>query len=220
MKEIKDIKKYYADIVKQYDETAGYKNPRTDKIREKMKLRHQNYLRGYDVLEIACGTGYWTEVIAKTANSVLAIDNSKKMISIAKKRLASFKNVRLAIADAYRLDKVHGCFSAAYAHWWWSHMPKSKIRYFLLNLHKKLISGALVFFSDHLPDYADKKVKVIHDKNGDRFEERVLSNGKIYLVIKNFPTGEEINTYLSGLAKNIHFHKYKGYWELCYNVVK
>jgi ubiquinone/menaquinone biosynthesis C-methylase UbiE len=218
MKEIEETKKYYSKIAKTYNKTAGYNTQCHNKISKRMKIRHQNHLKGHDVLEIACGTGYWTEVIAKSARSVLAIDSSKKMIAQAKRRLASFKNVTLMIADAYKLDKVQGRYTAAYAHWWWSHMPKSRIRKFLVSLHKKLEPGALVLFSDHLAGYADKRVKVIYNKKGDRFEERILKNGKKYFIIKNFLTGKEANKYLAGLASNVKFKKYRGCWELRYQL--
>jgi SAM-dependent methyltransferase len=220
MKEIEDIKKYYSDIAVNYDNLAGYEDPNTEKIRKEMKSRHQKYLKGHDILEIACGTGYWTEVIAKTAHSILSVDIDKKMISRAKKRVAKFKNVTFKIADAYSLDSIKGTFSAAYAHWWWSHIPKSRIRSFLSNLHKKLISNAFVLFSNHLPNYRDHKLKISHNKFGDRLEERILSNGKKYFVVKNFLAKREAFDYVSGLAKNIHFFRYKGFWELRYNVLK
>lgn len=220
MKEIEDLKRYYSNRAKEYDETAGYEDPVAEKIRKEIKLRHQKYFKEHDILEIACGTGFWTEVIAETANSVLAIDISKKMISIAKKRLTKYKDVGFKIVDAYLLDDIKGNFSAAYAHWWWSHIPKSKIRNFLLNLHKKLISRAFVLFADHLPHYLEKEIRVIYNRDGDRLEERILKNRKKYLVIKNFPTKKEIYSYLSGLAKNINFQEYEGYWELYYDVMK
>ena len=220
MKEIEDLKRYYSDRAKEYNKTAGYKDPAAEKIRKRIKLRHQKYFKGHDVLEIACGTGYWTEVIAETANSVLAIDTSEEMISIAKTRLSKKQNVNFKITDVYVLHDIHDSFTAAYAHWWWSHIPKSKIRNFLLNLHKQLISGAFVLFADHLPDYLEKEIKVNYNEDGDRLEERILKNGKKYLVVKNFPSKEEIYSSLSGLAKNINFQEYEGYWELCYNVIK
>jgi SAM-dependent methyltransferase len=178
VKEIEDLKRYYSDKMEEYDETAGYEDPLSEKIRKSIKIRHQKYFKRQDVLEIACGTGYWTKVIAETANSILAIDISEKMISIAQKRLSKYKNVNFSIADAYSLDNIKGNFSAAYAHWWWSHIPKSKIRIFLFNLHEKLISGASVLFADHLPDYLDKEIKVIYNKDGERLEERILENKK------------------------------------------
>jgi hypothetical protein len=64
-----------------------------------------------------------------------------------------------------------------------------------------------------------KKVKVIHNQSGDRLEERVLNNGEKCYIIKNFPTKKEIYSYLSGIAQNVKFKKYRGRWELTYNTL-
>lgn len=223
MKEIKDTKMYYSVIANRYEQNAGYAEPVDSKVREirsKIKLRHQRYVKGHAVLEIACGTGFWTKVIAKTARSVLATDASKKMISIAKKELIKYKNVDFKLSDAYSLKNIRGRFTAVYAHWWWSHMPKTRIRSFLVNLHKKLIPGAFVFFGDHLPNYTYRKTKIIYNKDSDRIEVRKLENRRKYYVIKNFPTQSEIKQCLAGIAKDIKFKKYRSSWELCYKVAK
>jgi len=220
---IQDTQKFYSDIAAIYDQRAGYAEPMDNELRElrrKIKIRHQRYLKGHAVLEIACGTGFWTEFIAKTAKSVMATDGSKKMISVAKNKLKKYKNVNCKLCDAYSLKNIRGPFTAVYAHWWWSHMLKSKIRRFLVNLHKKLVPGAFVFFGDHLPHYTNRKTRIIYNKDTDRIEVRKLKNGRKYYVIKNFLTKAEINRYLLGIARDIKFRKYKGYWELCYTVVK
>lgn len=219
MREIDAIKKYYADRAVNYDDTAGYTNAQSNKLRKGMKIQYQRFFKGHKVLEIACGTGYWTKVVAETAHSVMATDINRTMLSIARKRLANYKNVKFSITDAYKLDRIPGGFSAAFSHWWWSHMPKSKIKIFLINLHKKLQPGARALFTDHLPGYTHKKVKVINNKSGDRLEERLLANGEKCYVIKNFPTKKEIYSYLSGIARNIKFKKYRGRWELTYNIL-
>ncbi len=220
---IQDTQKFYSAIASFYDQRAGYAEPMDSGLREmrrKIKIRHQRYLKGHAVLEIACGTGFWTKAIAKTARSVLATDGSKKMISIAKQNLIKYKNVDIKRSDAYSLNSIGGPFTAVYAHWWWSHMPKSKIRSFLLNLHEKLVPGAFVFFGDHLPHYTNRKTRIIYNKDGDRIEVRKLENRRKYYVIKNFPTQSEIKQYLAGIAKDIKFKKYRGSWELRYRVEK
>ncbi|MGB3341229.1 MAG: class I SAM-dependent methyltransferase [bacterium] len=220
MKEIEDTIRYYSDRADEYDSTAGYHDKKAEKTRRAMKQRYQTILKNKDVLEIACGTGYWTKVIAETATSVLAVDVSQRMISIAKEKHKFLKNVTFQASDAYLLENISGNFSAAFAHWWWSHIPKSRIRDFLHNLHKKLLTGSSVLFIDHLPTYFDNKIKVIKNEDGDRIEQRILSGGKTYLVIKNFLAIEEIHDYLKGLAEKIEFQKYDAYWELCYTVMK
>ena len=48
------------------------------------KLAHRN------VLEVACGTGFWTRKLALQARSVVATDAAPEMLAIAGDRLRSF----------------------------------------------------------------------------------------------------------------------------------
>src|SRR6185369_2752294 len=79
---------------------------------------------GHDVLEIACGTGWWTERIARVARSVLATDASEEVLEIAKSKPAPAGRVRFAIADAFAPRTIAGEFTAAFAGFWWSHVPR------------------------------------------------------------------------------------------------
>lgn len=107
-----EVAKYYAARAREYDVSAGYLNPDAERRRAPIKVRFQEALKGHDVLEIACGTGYWTEVIAVAARSVLATDLDPGMVALARRRLASVTNVRCQVADAYSLREVSGPFTA------------------------------------------------------------------------------------------------------------
>jgi SAM-dependent methyltransferase len=215
-----DLSEYYSKRAKEYERIYNRDDPVRQSEQNKIAMEIKGIFPKRKILEVACGTGFWTKVIAKTARSVLATDASKKMISIAKKELIKYKNVDFKLSDAYSLKNIRGRFTAAYAHWWWSHMPKTRIRSFHVNLNKKLIPGAFVFFGDHLPNYTYRKTKIIYNKDGDRIEVRKLENRRKYYVIKNFPTQSEIKQYLTGIAKDIRFKKYRSSWELCYRVGK
>jgi ubiquinone/menaquinone biosynthesis C-methylase UbiE len=55
------------------------------------------------VLELGCGTGYFTKEIAKTGASVVAIDISPDMIRLALSYLNELENVECVIGNAYDL---------------------------------------------------------------------------------------------------------------------
>ena len=50
-------------------------------------------------LEIGCGTGAFSRLLAERSDSVLALDLSPEMIRIAKERAGHFKNIDFQVAD-------------------------------------------------------------------------------------------------------------------------
>ena len=180
----KDIEEYYSERASVFDETSGYNDPEAEKLREPIKQRFREIFRGRNVLEIACGSGYWTAVIGQAAESVLAIDNNRSLLEQAQDRCCNQTNIHFQLADAYTLEGGPGGFNAAFGHGWWSHLPKKNIKTFLTALHSKLNPGALVLFNDQLPyDGFYRKT----DKAGNTLEQRILPNTRSFMIVKNFP---------------------------------
>jgi demethylmenaquinone methyltransferase/2-methoxy-6-polyprenyl-1,4-benzoquinol methylase len=216
---VRAVAEYYAARALEYDLTAGYTDPVAEPLRTPAKVRCQELFRNADVLEIACGTGYWTEVVAQVAQSVLATDVCEGMLALARRRLAAFNNVRFQVADAYSLDGVRGGFEAACAVWWWSHVPKRLIPRFLATLHGKLRPGARVLFVDQLPSaYPPKDQRV--DASGDTTELRQVSGGRAFRVVKNFPTRDGVSDALAGLATGVEYREFPDEcsWSVSYRV--
>jgi ubiquinone/menaquinone biosynthesis C-methylase UbiE len=216
-----DVARYYSALAPGYDHTAGYTDPVAEKLRQSIKTRYQQAFKDHDVLEVACGTGYWTQVVAVTARSVLAVDVNPSMIELARKRLSGIKNVRCEVADAYSLEGVPQGFSAAFAVWWWSHIPLSRIPEFLSALHRKLIPGAFVLFVDQLPT-AYPAPDRSRDRNGNLVEQRTLDDGRSFTVVKNFPTEQELRKALREIAEDVCYRQYpdEHSWNLSYSVKK
>src|SRR5438874_920005 len=99
-------------------------------------------MTGRRVLEVACGTGYWTVLVARTAAALVATDAVDEPMQIARAKEYGPHSVRFEIADAYALDPALGRFDAAMAIFWWSHVPRSRIGAFLSSLHAPLEPGA------------------------------------------------------------------------------
>jgi protein-L-isoaspartate O-methyltransferase len=212
-----DLVNYYNERASVFDLTSGYADAEAEKLREPIKARFRETFRERRVLEIACGSGYWTNVLAEAAESVLAIDISRSLLDQAQKRCAHQPNVRLQLADAFTLEGVPGGFDAAFAHGWWSHMPKKNIRTFLTALHSKLMLGALVFFNDQLPyDGFYRK----QDADGNTLEQRILPNAGSFMIVKNFPDEKEITNALSPFAEDIKYTQppKEDHWEVVYRV--
>jgi len=215
------VVEYYAARAQEYDLTAGYCDSVAEKARGALKELFQKAMKSRDVLEVACGTGYWTEVVARAASSVLATDISDAMLGFARQRLAALRNVRFQVADAYSLQGVPGGFTAAFAHWWWSHIPKRLVPQFLATLHGRLAPDARVLFVDQLPS-AYVRVNPGVDAEGNTTEERTVSDGRTFRIVKNFPTREEVLAALAARATDVEYREFPGErsWSVCYLVRK
>lgn len=206
---------YYDERAPFYDITAGYEDPDAERLRGPAKARYQDLFREEKVLEVACGTGYWTAVIGEVARSVLAIDINQSVIDIAKDRCGYLNNVAFKVADACSMKGIPHGFTAAMGIWWWSHIRKSCIPDFLQALHDRLKPGSLVLFRDQLPYEGCLRKQ---DPGGNTLELRTLPDGRTFWVAKNFPEEEELREYLEDMAEDIQYIQYNDekHWELCY----
>jgi len=55
-------------------------------------------------LDIGCGTGGFSRLLAQRAHHVLALDLSPQMVRIAQERSSSFSNIEYQVADVLKLD--------------------------------------------------------------------------------------------------------------------
>ena len=142
MQHSSDVGEYYSARATEYERV--YAKPERQHDLELLRAYLPELLSNWSVLEIACGTGYWTEVIANTSRNVQAIDSSEKVLAIARRKKLPEGKVSFRIADAMALPKDFGTFEAAFAGFWWSHIPSRQVEAFLVGLRAHLFPGALV----------------------------------------------------------------------------
>jgi SAM-dependent methyltransferase len=165
------------------------------------------FVAGRDVLEIACGTGNWTQVLARRARSVLAMDINESMVAIARSKEYAGGAVSFLVDDAYGMASVRGGFQASFAADWWSHVPASRLRPFLRLLHSKLASESRVVFVDMLPQDHPDLTPYRRDEEGNLIHRRRLPDGHEFDVLKNFPKRDDVLAALDGLGREAL------YWE-------
>ncbi|MCD4776403.1 MAG: class I SAM-dependent methyltransferase, partial [Candidatus Aegiribacteria sp.] len=167
---------------------------------------------GLDLLEVACGTGFWTQFACRSATSIVATDYNEEVLTIAREKEYGDCPVTFVKADAYVLDEVNGPFSAALVGFWWSHVPKAKLDNFLKILHSKLSKGATVIMLDN--QYVEGSSTPISrtDNEGNTYQMRKLSDGSIHEVLKNFPTQTEYNEQIEPLVEDYNFVEMEYFW--------
>lgn len=174
----------------------------------------QEQFRHRRVLEIACGTGYWTEYIAETADYVLATDAVPEMLAAARSRDYRRHNVEVVRADAYSLASVPAGWTAGFHFQWFSHVPKSRASAFLSCFHSRLSRGARVVFGDNNDHGADP------DQEGNLYQYRHLLGALIYRIIKNCPRERELLQLLEPWATSVRFRRFERDWFVWYELVK
>ena len=206
-----DLTTYYSERAAEYDKV--YQIPEEQEDLSKSTALFQHIFANKSVLEIACGTGYWTEQIAKTANSILATDINKAVIDIARSRQYN-NNVTFKVADMYSLT-TNQLFDGLFGGFIWSHILLQDLDNFIFKL-KDFVSenGEIVFIDSKQVEGTnhDKKRITRIDQYGNTYQTRKLENGTINEVLKNFPKKEFLTEKLSYISAGVNIIELEHYW--------
>ena len=205
-----ELSAYYAARAAEYERI--YEKPERQEDLAELRRLIPDYFAGRTVLEIACGTGYWTQFIAPRARHITAIDINAETLAIARSKAFPAGRVTFEIGDVHRLPARSQPPTAAFAGFWWSHMRRTERNPFLASLHRALRPGAIVVFLDNL--YVPGSSTPIYriDTEGNSFQRRELSDGSEHIVLKNFPAEAELRADVAPWATNVEYTALKYYW--------
>jgi ubiquinone/menaquinone biosynthesis C-methylase UbiE len=205
---------YYAERAKEY-ERIYHKPERQEDLRWLRDFVGRTFA-GSRVWEIACGTGYWTEIVSHSAESVMATDINEEVLAMARSKPIDSSKTIFHKADAYDLPKFPQRFTGGLAVFWWSHVPKAKLRDFLQGFHRALSPGARVVFIDNRYVEGSGTPVSRTDMQGNTYQVRRLDDGSSHEVLKNFPAESELRTAIDGLATDVQVECLRYYWVLSY----
>lgn len=206
-----DLALYYNERAKEYDKVYQIEEEQDDLI--KATQFFQKIFNNKNVLEIACGTGYWTAQISVSASSIFATDINQTVLDIAKTRQYK-NNVVFEIADMYSLNnnlKYDGIFGGFI----WSHILLQNLDNLLIKLKELAKENCDIVFIDSKQvqgKYHDRKSISRVDEYGNTFQTRQLENGATYEVLKNFPANNFLIEKLSKVATDINIIELDFYW--------
>jgi len=212
------LRRYYDEQANVYDDMHTRSDPAWRKELEAVAEAMSKAISGHRVLEVACGTGFWTEIAARAAVHVVAVDASERMLAIARKRKMSSNNVEYVLGDAYALADVHGVFDAGLANFWFSHVPKARIDEFLDGFHRKLGKAGVVFMANnvYMPGIGGQLIAKPGSEN--TFKLREASNGLQYEVLKNYYDSDALRRLLSPKTLDLKVRVLKHFWWIKYKI--
>lgn len=146
-----------------------------------------------NVLEIACGTGLWTEALAEHAGRLTAIDTAPEALELARARVPG---VAFEVADVFSWrpgDRYDVIFFSA----WLSHVPMNRFAEFWGLLRGLLADDGRVLFID---EHVDESPKEAFVPGRDGVVERRLNDGRTFHVVKNFVVPDRLTGELRALG--------------------
>lgn len=211
------LRAYYAARAPVYDRV--YSKPERQPDLRHLQDWAATLLAGRRVIEIACGTGYWTQFIAPVAKGLVATDASPEALQLARAREGVDK-VEFRLADAYQLGEELGHFDGALCALWISHIPRQRLRGFFEGLHHRLLPGSPVLVIDNSRTQCRELPITETDECGNTFQIRVTDDQTEYRVLKNFPTRDELTGTIAGLGIEPRYQALEHFWTFDYAAIQ
>jgi SAM-dependent methyltransferase len=150
------------------------------------------------VLELACGSGIWTQRLAPRARRLVAVDSSSGMIELNRGRFGA-ANVEYVHADVFTWEPGER-FDAALTGFFISHIPPDRFARFWERLATWLEPGGRLFLIEDAAG-AGRPYSGDAVQDGPAFaHRRQLADGREYTIVKRFFTPGELTDTLDALG--------------------
>jgi SAM-dependent methyltransferase len=205
------LEQYYAHCAGSYD--AVYEQEERQEDLESLQEAVAELMQGHKVLELACGSGYWTEYISIAAQSVTAIDASPEMLALAAERDVDPAVVTFAQGNAMTLaDIPAGPYTACFAAGWWSHIGRAEQDKYLALLRSRLGKDALLVLLDSNQVEGVSVPIARTDADGNTYQIRTTADGERFEIMKNYPSDSWLRKRLSNAAREVRIERLEYYW--------
>ncbi len=211
-------KEYYQKRAKEYEQV--YQKPERQYDLEGFHISMREEANNKNILEIACGTGYWTKTLAESAKMIHACDYNEAVLEIAKAKDYSNTPVTFQQLDFWELQKPKQLYDMVFGGFIWSHIEKEKLPDFIELLWKQVHKEGMLLFMDNRYVEGSSTPIARTDQMGNTYQIRRLANGEEFEVIKNFPDMLEIYSLLAEMDLNMEWSESEYFWTITITEIK
>lgn len=192
----RETENYYRARAGEYEQIYYRDNPARSRELHDEVARLSALAAGKKVLELACGTGYWTQVMSRTAREITALDLSPEMI--AQSRAKQFGcPVKLMAADMFGWQPPTERFDLVAVGFWISHQPRQEYDHFFALLHRCVRPTGSIWLMDNNPPAEGATHNTAGtDQFGNHYKKRWLENGEEFKILKNYFSEQELRALL------------------------
>ena len=162
------------------------------------------------VLELACGTGWWTAQLARNADSVTAVDSSPEALAINRARVGT-PRVEHVQEDLFCWQPA-ARYDVVFFGFWLSHVPPERFESFWDLVRACLAPGGRVFFVDSLYNEASTAVDHRLEGPGATTVKRRLNDGREFRIVKVFYRPDELADRLADMGWQVEVRATPSYF--------
>ena len=162
------------------------------------------------VLELACGTGIWSEKLLPFASSLTLVDGSKELLEAAKERL------RTPVAQFIHADlfswQPEGRFDTVFFSFWLSHVPPGRFAEFWRLVASCLAPEGRVFFIDSRHEQTSTAIDHRLPSASSTTLRRRLNDGREFQIYKIYYDCSALQSQLTELGWDIRVFSTERYF--------
>ncbi len=146
------------------------------------------------MLELAGGTGWWSERLARTADRLTVVDAAPEALAINEARLGSAADVDFVVADLFAWAPPRA-FDVVFFSFWLSHVPRRRFGAFWNLVGDCLAPGGRAFLIDNATrEFAKVEPHVIDVAH--EVHHRTLNDGSEHRLVKIIYQPDELTALL------------------------
>ena len=173
-----------------YDRGAALSRQWFDEVRVLRRALHA-LGKVESALELACGTGIWTQELSRIAAQVTALDASEEMIAINRAKVAA-ANVTYQQADLFNWQPDRQ-YDLVFFGFWLSHVPADRLDGFLSAVSAAVKPGGHVFLiNSRLEPTSTATDNPLRDDE-QIIRTRKLNDGREFKVVKVFYEPDDLH---------------------------
>ncbi|MBK8023689.1 MAG: metallophosphoesterase family protein [Chloroflexi bacterium] len=139
-----------------------------------------------DALELASGTGVWTQELAKISASVTALDGSPEMLQLNQAKLGEAA-VTYQTVDLFAWEPNRQ-YDLVFFSFWLSHVPPSHLKTFLDKVARATKAGGRVFIVDE----PKGGIQLSGENEEGQYQQRTLQNGRTFEIVKVYYDPDDV----------------------------
>jgi len=202
---------YYQKRAPEYDKIYFRDNPDRQAELANMYTVSRQVLAGRHVLDLACGTGFWTKIVSERAKTIIGIDINPATLAEARRKHFSCPT-HLVLGDFFHLPIAAGKADSLLATYVISHVRREDLPRLRDEICRIIEPGSPAFMCDNNPLCETQPEMIWDEENVNSYKRRRLENGEEYLILKNYFERRELDDIFAswGAVERLTYDAY--YW--------